>query len=98
MKKQKVTYYQGEIWTSDKVKFCFWYPEDEYDFLSDEINESNRRKDDFWFGDGKIDEAYLETWDGKFLFNFQKDEIAGLCIPWNKVIAWDLYSYELKKN
>ena len=93
--KEKVTYYQSEIWISDKVRFCFWYPEDEYEPLQEEISKCIRRKDDFWFGDKEVKEVSLETWDGKFLFHFKEDEIEGLCIPWDKVIAWNLCSYEL---
>lgn len=98
--RKKVTFCQGEIWVSDKVKFCFWYPGDKYESLLDILNESNRRKDDFWFGDSDIEvkEISLETWDGKFLFHFQEDEIEGLYIPWNKVVAWNLCSRELKTN
>ena len=85
--------YNGEIWTSDKLKFSFWYNQDIYDDLNDEIKKclfDNRNY--FWFGNFNDIELHLEDWEGNHYKSFSK---ATFSIPCNKVIMWELCIEEL---
>lgn len=80
--------YNAEIWTSDKLKFSFWYPQDCFDDIYDEIKECLlKNRNEFFFGDWNITELHLEDW-GKGHFGVFEEP--GFSIPWAKVVMWNL--------
>ena len=90
--KEREPMYNGEIWTSDKLKFSFWYPQRFYDDFYEEIKRClSGNKNEFWFGNFDV-ELHLEDWEGNHYKSFNK---ATFSIPWDEVVMWDLSIKEL---
>lgn len=85
--------FNGEIWTSDKLKFSFWYPQNFFDDLYDEIERClSGARNHLWFGDYNDVELHLEDWKGNHYGCIDK---ADFSIPWAKVVMWNLSVKEL---
>lgn len=95
MSKKRQPMYNAEIWTSDKLKFSFWYPRNSFDDLYEDVkNCLSGARNDLWLGNYNDIELHLEDWEGNHYNLFNKDK-SGFSIPWAKVIMWHLSIDEL---
>ena len=91
--KKRQPMYNAEIWTSDKLKFSFWYPQHFFDDLDDDVKKClSGARNELWLGNYNDIELHLEDWEGNHYSAFDKAEFS---IPWAKVIMWDLSINEL---
>lgn len=92
------SHYEAKLWTSDKLVISFWYPEELFDVIYEEVKKClNGGRNELWLGNySDILEIHLEDWSENHYYSSSKD--IGISIPWNKVVMWDLTASELENQ